>query len=72
LFIAAGAGRFAGLAAAMAAGRLSTSLLFGLKPTDPWTIPAAALSLTVATLAAGFLPVQRAWRLDPATALRRE
>lgn len=63
-------GLTAGAGAALAVGRLLTSMLFGLKPTDLSTIALAALVLSTATLAAGYIPARRAARIDPATALR--
>ena len=65
-------GLVVGLAASLAAGRLVTSLLFGVEPTDPWTLAAAAAVLAVATAIAGYLPAWRASRLDPTVALRDE
>jgi ABC-type antimicrobial peptide transport system permease subunit len=65
-------GLAAGIAAALAVGRLVASMLFGLKPTDLSTIALAALVLSAATLAASYIPALRASRVDPATALRFE
>src|SRR5579859_4548015 len=66
------AGVALGLPAAIGAGRLISSMLFGLTPADPVTIAAAvAFLLTVAALA-GYLPARRASRVDPITALRYE
>jgi ABC-type antimicrobial peptide transport system permease subunit len=61
-----------GVAAVLAAGRLVESLLFGVKPADPFTIGAAALLLATAAVLAAFLPARRASRLDPVRALREE
>jgi ABC-type antimicrobial peptide transport system permease subunit len=61
-----------GIAAALAAGRLVASMLFGLKSTDLSTIALAALLMSAATLAAGYIPARRASRVDPTTALRFE
>jgi putative ABC transport system permease protein len=66
------AGLVVGTAIAMVAGRLLSFLLFGLKPTDMQTVGGAALILCLAALAAGYLPVRRALRLDPTTSLRLE
>lgn len=61
-----------GIAAALAAGRLVTSLLYGVKPTDPATLAAAALVLATTAAIAGYLPACRASRRDPMAALREE
>lgn len=66
------AGMIVGTAVAMVAGRLLTFLLFGLKATDVETIGGAGLLLCLAAFIAGYLPIRRAWRLDPTTALRLE
>jgi predicted permease len=66
------AGMVVGVAAAMAAARMLVFLLFGLRATEVQTIGGAALILCLAALIASYLPVRRAWRLDPTTALRLE
>jgi ABC-type antimicrobial peptide transport system permease subunit len=61
-----------GLAAALAAGRLVASLLFGLGATDALSIlSATAVMLSVSALAA-YLPARRAARVDPLVALHYE
>jgi putative ABC transport system permease protein len=65
-------GVVAGLALSLAAGRLVTSLLYGIRPADPWIIAAAAAILAIATAIAGYLPARRAAALDPTAALREE
>jgi predicted permease len=65
-------GALAGFAAALAATRFVGSLLYGVTPTDPSTLlAAAALLLGVAAMAA-FIPARRAAMIDPVDALRRE
>jgi predicted permease len=61
-----------GLAAAWAASRFVSSMLFGLTATDPSTIGIAVAVLGAAGLLAGFLPAWRASHLDPMAALRHE
>jgi putative ABC transport system permease protein len=62
----------AGLAASLAAGRLVTSLLFGVRPRDPAQLLGAVMVLAAATALAAYLPARRAARLDPMAALREE
>jgi ABC-type antimicrobial peptide transport system permease subunit len=61
-----------GLAAAKAATRLVSTLLFGLTPTDPLTIALATLLMIGVAALAGYLPARRASRIDPMVALRCE
>jgi len=61
-----------GLAGAIAGGRLIQSVLFGLTPTDVWTISGAIGATVLVSLAAGYLPARRASRVDPMVALRYE
>jgi predicted permease len=61
-----------GLAAAVGLGRLAQSLLFELQGTDPLVLTAAAASLSLVALAAGFIPAHRASQVDPMSALRYE
>ena len=61
-----------GLAGAMAATRLLSSLLFEVKATDPLTYGAVAVLLGVVAFAASYIPARRASRLDPVIALRQE
>ena len=61
-----------GMGGALLAGRWIRSLLYEVTPTDPTSlIAAAAVSLIVAAIATG-IPVIRAIRIDPASALRQE
>jgi predicted permease len=61
-----------GLAGVVAAGRLVSSLLFGLAPNDPQTIASAAAVMMAVAAVAGYLPAKRASRVDPMVALRYE
>jgi putative ABC transport system permease protein len=66
------AGLAIGLAGAVAATRLLTSMLFEIKPGDPATYAAASALLAVVALAACYLPARRAMKVDPLVALRQE
>jgi putative ABC transport system permease protein len=65
-------GLIAGVGGVLAVGRLLRSMLFGLASTDAATIALAILILSAATLAAGYIPARRAFRVDPTSALRFE
>jgi len=66
------AGLSIGTGLAVAAGRTASSLLFGLKPTDPATIGLSVALLAAVAIVASFLPAFRASRLEPMLALREE
>ena len=67
-----GVGIALGLLSAVSLGRLIQSLLFGVAPTDPITLLLAALTLTVVSLLATYVPARRAAIVDPVEALRAE
>jgi putative ABC transport system permease protein len=61
-----------GIAAALGLTRLMSSLLFGVRATDPLTFVGVSSLLTLVALCATFLPARRAMRVDPIVALRHE
>ena len=61
-----------GVPAALAGGRMISARLFGVRATDPLTIAVASLLMIGAAGLAGFLPAQRAAKVDPMAALRHE
>lgn len=66
------AGVAIGVPAALAATRLVASKLFGVSPADPLTIGVAIGLMALVAAFAGYVPAQRAARVDPLIALRRE
>ena len=72
LIVVLGGGLAVGVAGSVAVGRLVSSLLFGMKPTDLPTLAMAAAAMAGAALAAAYIPARRASRLDPAISLRIE
>src|SRR5215217_2839588 len=66
------AGLVIGVPAALMGGRLISSQLFGVSPTDPLLLIVAAAVLMVVALLAGYLPARRAARVNPLNALRYE
>ena len=66
------AGLAIGVPAALLGARLISSQLFGVSPTEPLTLIAAAGVLTIVALLAGYLPARRASRVNPLNALRYE
>ena len=61
-----------GIAGAFALGRVLASLVFSVRPTDPFTFFAAAALLALIALLACMIPAYRATRVDPLAALRYE
>lgn len=61
-----------GVGGALAVGRLLSGLVYGVKPTDPWTFIAVAFLLAAIALVASIIPAYRATKVDPLVALRYE
>jgi len=61
-----------GLPAAIAAGRLLSGQLYGLKVADPVTMAGAIVLLTAVAMLAGYIPACRAANVDPLVALWHE
>src|SRR5215472_11940721 len=59
-----------GLPMALGASKVIDSLLFGVKPGDPWSVVSALTILVSAALAAAYLPAWKASKTDPMVALR--
>ncbi len=68
----AGAGIIAGIAGALALGRVLQSFLFEIKPTDPATFVGVAVALAIVAMAACYIPAWRAMKIEPMQALRYE
>jgi len=66
------AGVFVGLLGAFGLTHLMSSLLFGVKPTDPLTFFSVLAMLLFVALSACLFPAGRAMRIDPMVALRTE
>jgi predicted permease len=66
------AGVVCGIAVAMGAGRLVSTMLFGLPPHDAFTLVTAIGAMTIVSAVAAYLPARRASRVDPIVALRYE
>jgi putative ABC transport system permease protein len=61
-----------GVGGAMASGKLVTSFLFGVSPTEPAVMAGAALLLLAVAVGSGLFPAIRAARVDPVAALRED
>jgi putative ABC transport system permease protein len=66
------AGIATGILAALALTRLMSSLLYDVKPNDPWTFAMVAIALATTALLAAGGPALKAAQVDPLTGLRYE
>ena len=61
-----------GIAGALALARVMSSLIYGIKPTDPLTFLSVAVLLAMVAICASLVPAYRAAKVDPMVALRYE
>lgn len=61
-----------GAAGALALARVMSSLIYGVKPTDPLTFLAVSVVLAMVAVCASLVPAYRAAKVDPMVALRYE
>ncbi|HKW02869.1 MAG TPA: ABC transporter permease [Vicinamibacterales bacterium] len=61
-----------GIGLAIWSARAAEALLYGLTPSDPWTLSTGVTALAVVAVIASIVPALRAARLNPTLALREE
>jgi putative ABC transport system permease protein len=71
-FTVAAIGTLIGLVGAIAGSQLLTSMLFGVRPSDPLTLFGVAGVLLLVAAASAYVPARRATAIDPARALKAE
>jgi ABC-type antimicrobial peptide transport system permease subunit len=72
VLVLAAVGLAVGIGAALAASKFVESFLYGMKPNDPLALTLAVMTLLGAALLAGYVPAQKASRIDPMLAVRHE
>ena len=70
--LTAAPGLLIGVLAAVALTRTMSSLLYSVSPLDPWSFVLAPLLLLGVAVSSSLLPAERAAKVNPLTALRRE
>jgi len=70
--ILVGMGLVVGIPLSLVSSRLLSSMLYGLKSTDPLSLFAVMAILTLVATLAGYIPARRATKVDPMEALRYE
>jgi len=65
-------GLILGVVGALACGRLLQSLLYEVKPHEPWIIAVVIAAVLLTATLACYFPARRAARIDPMVALRCE
>jgi len=70
--VTTGIGLVVGVAGAVAANHVLTSMLFEVTPNDPTVYAGVTALLVVMALGASYLPAWRATKVDPLTALRQD
>jgi ABC-type antimicrobial peptide transport system permease subunit len=70
--VLSGCGLFIGLPAALFLGGLAASRLFGVEAHDSLTVMMTVGTVLATAVVAGFVPAQRASRIDPLLAIRHE
>jgi predicted permease len=68
----AGIGTAIGVAVAVVLTKVSSTLLFGLAPTDAFTFATVSIGALAVALLACYIPARRATKVDPLVALRAE
>ena len=63
-------GSVIGVVGALLSSRALASLLYGVKPADPWTLAGIVVVIAGTAMLASYLPARRASRVDPLVAIR--